>query len=203
MTPVNDLVLIFIFEICVWIVSFHIRIQNFSCWEGTHTKRRRNIVMTTITEVSKGAIFRYFLFFYSYASNIVLYFFFFLYQTMMAQAHHLTRKSTSLPTALHLSLPPHPPTQQIQQWAFCRLSPLPWPQVQTPTPSCTRNPPTPPSPRTLQRTANVRAAAVEVKVATPSLTPALWLHPHLPPRSTHHLPQSRLCSTAELLKRSL
>lgn len=31
---------------------FQIRIQNFSCWEENHTKRRKSIAMTTITEVS-------------------------------------------------------------------------------------------------------------------------------------------------------
>lgn len=101
------------------------------------------------------------------------------------------------------SLPPHRPTQQIQRWASCRLSPLHWPQVRTPARTCTRNPPTPPSPRTPPRTANVRAAAaVEAKGATPSLTPAPCLHRHLPPRSTPPLPQSHLCSTAELPKKN-
>ena len=127
-----------------------------------------------------------------------------LYQTTMGQVHLPTRRSTSLQTVPLLCRPPHPPTRQIRRWASCRLSPLHWPRVQTPAPTCTRNPPTPPSPRTLPRTANARAAAVvEAKGATPSLTPALCLHRHLPPKSTPPLlPQSRLCSMAELPKRS-
>jgi len=128
----------------------------------------------------------------------------FLCQSMMVQAHLPTRKSTSLQTAPHLCLPHHLPTQQIQRWASCRPSPLPWPQVRTPTLTYTKNPPTPPSPHTPPRTASVRAAvAVEAKGVTPSLTPVLCLPHHLPPRSTPPLPQSRLCSTVELPKRSL
>lgn len=178
------------------------RIQNFSCLEESHTRRRRNIVMTTIIEVRHlpSTLFSYFYNSFS-LSRITIIIFPFLCQTMIILERLLIRKSTNQQTAPQHYPPPCPPTQQTQQWAFCRPSPPLWPQAQTQAPTCTKNPPIPLSPRTLPRTVNVKAAAAGAKGVTP-LTLAPCRHHRPPPRSTPPLPRSHPSSTGELRKRS-
>lgn len=140
----------------------------------------------------------YCMFIFMHFQSLVLFSFFSFCQTMV-WAHLPTRKNTNL-LSIPLPSPPHRLcTRQTQQWVFCRPSRPRWPQALTPVLICTRNRPTPLSPRTRQRTRNAMAL-VEAKAATPSLTPALCLHRH--PLRSIPLPPSRLCSMAGCLKRS-